>query len=62
MGLFISAVALFGLGIMGEATIPGLIFAILFGMMNSAGYAAGFPLSQSVFAEAYNIEYANRTK
>lgn len=58
-GLCISAVALFGLAIFGGPTTLGLMFAIIFGMINSAGYAAGFPLSQSVFAEKYNIIYAN---
>ena len=31
-------------------------------MMNSAGYAAGFPLSQSVFADEYNKEFARRSE
>lgn len=61
-GLCLSAVALFGLAIFGAPTTLGLLFAIIFGMMNSSGYAAGFPLSQSVFAEKYNLAYAHNRK
>jgi hypothetical protein len=30
-------------------------------MCNSVGYAAGFPMSQSAFAEEYNTSYARIT-
>lgn len=61
MGLIVSAAALFCLAIFGQPTMIGLFCAIVFGMLNSAGYAAGFPLSQSVFAEKYNEEFARRS-
>jgi hypothetical protein len=31
---------------------------VFFGMLNSTGYAAGYPMSQSIFADEYNKAYA----
>ena len=31
---------------------------VAFGMMNSTGYAAGYPMSQSIFADEYNKAYS----
>jgi len=33
-----------------------------FGMLNSTGYAAGYPMSQSIFADEYNKSYARVTE
>lgn len=30
------------------------------GLGNSTGYAAGYPMSQSMFADAYNTAFAQR--
>ena len=38
---------------------PGLLF-LVFGLINSTGYAAGMPLSQAVFSEMYNEHYAKK--
>ncbi|MBP7773968.1 hypothetical protein KA071_02655, partial [Candidatus Gracilibacteria bacterium] len=32
------------------------------GMLNSTGYAAGYPMSQSIFADEYNKSYARVTE
>lgn len=60
MGLCVSAIALFGLAFSsGIGEILGLIIIVGFGMLNSTGYAAGYPMSQSIFADEYNKAYAN---
>ena len=62
LGFFISAISLFGLAIAGNfQNLIGLIIVVLLGMCNSVGYAAGYPMSQSAFAEEYNISYARVT-
>lgn len=59
MGIFVSAVALFGLSISGNFEhIMGLLAVMVFGMINSTGYAASYPMSQSIFADEYNKSYA----
>lgn len=59
LGLFVSATALFGLSFAGSiGGIIGIACIVTFGMMNSTGYAAGYPMSQSIFADEYNKAYA----
>lgn len=63
LGICISAVALLGLafaGYIGETM--GLIAIVFFGIMNSTGYAAGYPMSQSIFADEYNRAYAKSSQ
>ncbi len=38
----------------------GLAGVILMGLGNSTGYAAGYPISQSIFADAYNTAFAQK--
>jgi MFS family permease len=62
LGFFISAISLFGLAVAGNfENLIGLIIVVLLGMCNSVGYAAGYPMSQSAFAEEYNTSYARIT-
>ncbi len=62
LGIFLSAIALLGLAICGNfENLLGLILVVLFGMLNSTGYAAGYPMSQSIFADEYNKSYAQAT-
>lgn len=35
---------------------------VIFGMINSTGYAAGYPMSQAIFADEYNKSYARVTE
>ena len=59
MGLFVSAIALFGLAFAGSiGGAIGIAIIVTFGMMNSTGYAAGYPMSQSIFADEYNKAYS----
>lgn len=59
MGIFVSAIALFGLSIAGNfESLIGLLVVVGFGVMNSTGYAASYPMSQSIFADEYNRAYA----
>lgn len=59
LGIFVSAIALFWLAIAWSyENLTGLIFVMIFGMMNSTGYAASYPISQSIFAEEYNVAYS----
>jgi MFS family permease len=63
LGIFLSAVALFGLAITGQLeNLIGLCMLVGFGMLNSTGYAAGYPMSQSIFADEYNKSYARITE
>jgi hypothetical protein len=62
LGLFLSAAALFGLAFAGGfESFFGLVMVVGFGMVNSTGYAAGYPMSQSIFADEYNKAYAHIT-
>ena len=62
LGLFLSAGALFGLALTGGLEgIIGLVVVVLLGMINSTGYAAGYPMSQGIFADEYNKSYAGVT-
>ncbi len=62
MGIFLSAGALFGLAIFGAmGGLVGLILVVLLGMTNSTGYAASYPMSQSIFADEYNKSFARVT-
>ena len=38
--------------------LSGLILVFCMGLINSTGYAAGYPMSQSIFADEYNQAYA----
>ncbi|MEI6711866.1 MAG: hypothetical protein WCK88_06960 [bacterium] len=38
--------------------LSGLVLVVLMGLLNSSGYAAGYPMSQSVFIDEYNQAYA----
>ncbi len=59
--LLLSGISLFLLSIFGNMEgIWGLIGVILMGLGNSAGYAAWYPMSQSIFADAYNTAFAQR--
>lgn len=59
MGIFVSAVALFGLSIAGNfENLLGLLIVVGLGIINSTGYAASYPMSQSIFADEYNKAYA----
>lgn len=59
MGIFVSAIALFGLSIAGNfESLIGLLVVVGFGIINSTGYAASYPMSQSIFADEYNRAYA----
>ena len=59
LGLFVSAIALFGLAFAGAiGGAIGIAMIVTFGMMNSTGYAAGYPMSQSIFADEYNKAYS----
>lgn len=63
LGIFLSAIALFGLAIVGNfENLIGLFLVVAFGMLNSTGYAAGYPMSQSIFADEYNKSYARVTE
>ncbi len=59
MGIFVSAGALFGLSIAGNfENLLGLFMVLVLGIINSTGYAASYPMSQSIFADEYNKAYA----
>ena len=59
MGIFVSAAALFGLSIAGNfENMIGLLIVVGLGIINSTGYAASYPMSQSIFADEYNKAYA----
>lgn len=63
MGIFVSAVALFGLSIAGNfENLIGLFVVMAFGTLNSTGYAASYPMSQSIFADEYNKAYAHTSE
>lgn len=63
LGIFLSAIALFGLAIAGNfESLIGLFLVVALGMLNSTGYAAGYPMSQSIFADEYNKSYARVTE
>lgn len=63
LGIFLSAIALFGLAIAGNfENLIGLFIVVALGMLNSTGYAAGYPMSQSIFADEYNKSYARVTE
>jgi hypothetical protein len=58
-GIFVSAIALFGLSVAGNfESLLGLLIVVSFGIINSTGYAASYPMSQSIFADEYNKAYA----
>lgn len=62
LGIFLSAIALLGLAMVGRfENLLGLVLVMAFGMLNSTGYAAGYPMSQSIFADEYNKSYARVT-
>jgi len=63
LGVFI--VAAFGLIVSGGSLmmfgmVDGIPFVILFGLLNSLGYAAGMGLAQGGFLDLYNAEYAKK--
>ncbi len=59
LGLFLSAGALLGLAGAGNiGWALGIAAIVIFGMLNSTGYAAGYPMSQSIFADEYNRAYS----
>lgn len=59
LGIFVSAGALFGLSIAGNfENLLGLFIVVALGIINSTGYAASYPMSQSIFADEYNKAYA----
>jgi Major Facilitator Superfamily len=59
LGIFVSAGALFGLSIAGNfENLIGLIVVVGLGIINSTGYAASYPMSQSIFADEYNKAYS----
>jgi len=63
LGIFMSAIALYGLAVAGSfESLLGLIIVLGLGMLNSTGYAAGYPMSQSIFADEYNKAYARVTE
>ena len=63
LGIYLSAIALFGLAIAGNfENLIGLFIVVGLGMLNSTGYAAGYPMSQSIFADEYNKSYARVTE
>lgn len=63
LGIFLSAIALFGLAIAGNfENLLGLVIVVGLGMLNSTGYAASYPMSQSIFADEYNKSYARVTE
>ncbi len=49
-----------GISIILFAFVGGIPFVILFGVLNSLGYAAGMGLAQGGFLELYNSEYAKK--
>jgi MFS family permease len=59
LGIFVSAGALFGLSIAGNfENLIGLFVVVGLGIINSTGYAASYPMSQSIFADEYNKAYS----
>lgn len=63
LGVFL--VAAFGLLVSGGSLmmfgiVEGIPFVILFGLLNSLGYAAGMGLAQGGFLDLYNAEYAKK--
>jgi MFS family permease len=59
LGLFLSGGALFLLAIFGRMeNLLGLALVVCMGLLNSAGYAAGYPMSQSIFADEYTRSFA----
>lgn len=57
--LLLSWTALFLLAIFGNMeNLLGLILVVCMGLLNSTGYAAGYPMSQSIFADEYSKAYA----
>ncbi|MGE4443494.1 MAG: MFS transporter [Candidatus Altimarinota bacterium] len=54
-GNMLSAISLICFGI-----FDGIFFVMLFGILNSVGYAATMPLAQATFSGIYNEEYAKK--
>jgi len=54
-----SAIALFGLAIFNNVgSNMGVAIIVFFAILNSVGYAAGSPMSNSIFADEYNKGYS----
>lgn len=59
VGLFISGTALFFLAIFWwMENFLWLVLVVAMWLLNSTGYAAWYPMSQSIFAEAYSTSFA----
>ncbi len=43
----------------GMQNLSGLVLVVWMGLINSSWYAAGYPMSQSIFIDEYNQAYAN---
>lgn len=57
--LFFSWISLFLLALFGRMeNLAGLMLVVCMGLLNSAWYAAGYPMSQAIFADEYSRAYA----
>jgi len=57
-GAFISSVSLFFFGIVDK----NIYLLMFFGLMNSVWYAAVMPISQAIFSDSYNLDFARKYK